>query len=406
MGVHHVGALAAALLLVAAPARAEVADRPWPPAGGPGTLFAHFGEEHVNDADGATILPKVVEEVARYRPALVTTSGDKANDGEPDQLGAWQAVMDAFDRAGVPYLAGVGNHDRNAPPGVPGGTIGLFGGTTPDSLDPYKSVFAGRPYPMGDAPPYRRAPFAPLQRPADDPAGAAGTYAVDVGPARWIFLDNSCWSLTGCDPYQARADGSSGTQFDFLRAKAAEAQRDGRAAFVVMHMPTRDPRDQSYTDTTARQHVMGKGATTDNDTFERIAQETGVDGVFVGHIKGQFQYEGRGGVPYFIDGGAGGELYTTGPVGTDHGYWHGFRLLRADGGRIRSTDVVPVFVPGSIRIEGPQRLAPGDAARFAAFGRQPVFKDTAKVEALELRDPDPIPKASGGAGAAVPPWAL
>ena len=49
------------LAIVAAPARADVTDRPWPPAEGPGTLFVHFGEEHWNDADGATMLPKVVE---------------------------------------------------------------------------------------------------------------------------------------------------------------------------------------------------------------------------------------------------------------------------------------------------------------------------------------------------------
>ena len=77
-----------------------------------------------------------------------------------------------------------------------------------------------------------------------------------------------------------------------------------------------------------------------------------MDGVFVGHIKGQFLYRGRGNVPYYIDGGAGGELYTEGPVGADHGYWHGFRLVRVANGRV-TTDTVPIFVKNGIRLEGP-----------------------------------------------------
>ena len=105
-----------------------------------------------------------------------------------------------------------------------------------------------------------------------------------------------------------------------------------------MHMPTRDPRDQSYIDQTTFNHVMGKGISphrrADNMRFEEAAEQAGVDGVLVGHIKGQFVYKGRGGIPYYIDGGAGGELYTDGPVGTDHGYWHGFRLLRVAAGKV------------------------------------------------------------------------
>ncbi|HWH45075.1 MAG TPA: hypothetical protein VNT32_10120, partial [Thermoleophilaceae bacterium] len=111
-----------------------------------------------------------------------------------------------------------------------------------------------------------------------------------------------------------------------------------------------------------------------------------------------------GDIPYFIDGGAGGELYTEGPVGTDHGYWHGFRLVRVDGATI-TTDTVPIFVPDSIRIEGPDRVARGENVHLFGFGRQPVFNDPAKVEALELRDPDPRPR-SGASLSGIGQWAL
>lgn len=390
----------AAMLALTAPAGAATPES-WPPQHGPGVLFVHFGEEHWNDDDGLTLLPKVVADTARYKPALVTMSGDKANDGNTDELGRWLEIMGAYDKAGVPWLAGVGNHDRKAPPGVPGGIA-----PTAD-LANYEKVFAPRPYPMGDGTPYRDPGFAPRERPAGEPEGASSHYSVDVGNARWIFIDNSCWGIVNCDPLQSPsfpdAEGFD-SQYDFLRARATEARDRGMRAFVVMHMPTRDPRDQSYADPTSAMHTMGKGGSPDNSDFETLVADTGVDGVFLAHIKGQFLYKGRGEVPYYIDGGAGGELYTTGPVGVDHGYWHGYRLVRVDGTRI-ITDAVPIFVDNGITVTGPATLTSGSKGTWEAFGRQPVFNDPAKVEALELRDPNPTARSGGASGVlSAAPW--
>jgi hypothetical protein len=314
-------------------------------------------------------------------------SGDKANDGRPEEFTLWSDVMERYDRKGIPWFAGVGNHDRKAPPGVPGG-IAING-----DLGPYAEFFADRPYPMGDAEPYGGA-ITPAKRDATDPVGAASHYYVDTRTTRWIFIDNSCWSITGCEDLQSPSgqnQGGSEPQFDFMRRVATEASEDGRLAFVVMHMPTQDPGDQSYRDPIARSHTMGKLGPSfpDNQTFESTAEGAGVDGVFVGHIKGQFLYDGQGGIPYFIDGGAGGELYTEGPVGTDHGYWHGFRLIRVRGDRLQ-TDTVPIFVKRGIQITGDKRMRSGERQTFAAFGHQPVFNDPAQVPALELRDPNPV----------------
>jgi Calcineurin-like phosphoesterase len=381
------GSAILALALAAAPAAAKPKKlKPWPPREGKGQLFVHFGEEHINDDDGATLLPKVVMVSSRYRPVLVTMSGDKANDGRPEEFTLWSDVMKRFDLKRIPWFAAVGNHDRKAPPGIPGGVAvnGDFG--------PYSEFFAGRPYPMGDGPPYGGT-IEPSQRDAADPTGASSHYYVDTRTTRWIFIDNSCWSITGCESLQSPSgqnQGGSEPQFEFLRRVATEASNAGRLAFVVMHMPTQDPGDQSYREPTAISHTMGKGVySVDNSNFEDVAASSGVDGVFVAHIKGQFLYEGEGGVPYFIDGGAGGELYTEGPVGVDHGYWHGFRLVRVRRGEL-TTDVVPIFVKGGISIDGPKRMRPGETQTFAAFGKQPVFNNAAKVEALELRDPDPV----------------
>jgi Calcineurin-like phosphoesterase len=376
-----------ATLIVAGQAQAAV---PWPPANGPGQLYVHLGEEHWNDDDSDLTLIQVVDEAARYRPDLVTMSGDKDNDGTVDQLTRWKEIMGVFDRAGVPYWPGVGNHDRKAPPGVLPGTAGLLSPGVQGSLENYMEVFKDRPYPFGDA-----------GAPPGDAPGASSHYYVDHGSVRWIFIDNSCWGISDCDSVQnppfPDAEGIAG-QFEYLERKAKEASDAGKLVFAVMHIPTRDPRDQSYIDTTSFTHVMGKNfpgapGTPDNERFEAVAEAGGVDAVFVGHIKGQWIYEGRGGIPYYIDGGVGGELYTDGPVGTDHGYWHGFRLVRVDGKRIE-TDAVPILKHGSIEISGPETLAQGRQADFTATGEQP-FKISRKV-VLDLRDPDPIPRQEGG----------
>ena len=398
-------ALLAALAWAPATAHGAIAKRPWPPMTGAGHLFVHYGEEHWNDDDGLTLLPKIVEESRRYRPALVTMSGDKDNDGTVDQLTRWRTIMGAYDRSNVPYFPGVGNHDRLSPPGVPPGTGGLFNSSIQGSNTNYKSVFAGRPYPFGDAAPYKDRNLSPRSRPGNDPAGASTHYFVDYGKVRWIFLDNSCWGLSDCDESQnppfPDAQGNT-TQLQYLERVAKDARAKGMTAFAVMHMPTRDPRDQSYTDTTAFNHIQGKGLNPsqapDNGRLEDVAQRSGVDGLFFGHIKGQFLYRGQGGIPYYIDGGAGGELYTTGPVGADHGYWHGFRLIRVANGRI-TTDTVPIFTKDGIRLDGPETLNPGRQGQYEAFGSQPVFNDPAKVPNLELRDPDPRPPTnSSGLG--------
>jgi hypothetical protein len=388
------------LALVLAPAaHAETAKHPWPPADGPGALYAHYGEEHVTDIDGAVVLPKIVEEVVRYHPALVTMSGDKTDDGTTEKLVPWRDVMKAYDRAGIPYMAGVGNHDGKQ--ATPEAITDQAAGSTPlRDISFYKQVFAERPYPMGDAAPYPG--LAPAARPAGDPEGAATHFWVDHGNVRWIFVDNSCYGISNCDPLQNPPDDSGRDQYTFLRDAATEAGAAGKVVFVVMHMPTRDPRDQRNAYYTSVNHNMGKGASPDNQRFETEAESLGVDGVFVGHIKGQFLYRGAGDIPYYIDGGAGGELYSSGPLGVDHGYWYGFRLLRVDGTRV-TTDVVPVITPGGIEIAGPRALQPGELpVRYEATARQPASKSSrAVVTSLELRDPDPVPRSGD---ALVVPW--
>jgi len=363
-------------------APAAAVHKPWPPPPREGTLFAHLGEEHWDDPDGPRIFPKVIEESIRYRPAAVLTSADKTSDGTVDKLQTWRDYMEAYDRAGIPYYAAVGNHDRQAKPG-------FLKGTDPTaSLANYQRVFSGRPYPFGDATPVQAPGFAPRTRPSGDPPGASSSYAVDVGPARWIFLDNSCFSFLVCDPLQnppfPNAEGDR-SQMDFLRRTATEAEAQGRRAFVVMHMPTQDPRP-GHTEPTPAPHTMGEGVSPENGWFERLAAQLGIDGVFAGHVKGMWRY-GAGGVPFFTDGGAGGEVYV-GPgeqTGVDYGYWHGYRLVHVDPGGGVTTDAVPIFRPGALDVDGPGRVARGSTVRWSARGDQ-LTEEGAQVT-LELREP-------------------
>lgn len=394
LGVALAAALAAALAPAApapAPApplaAAKGAAHPWPPPPEKGKLFVHYGEEHWDDDDGLRILPRVVRSSARYGPDLVTMSADKAADDVVEKLERWKELMSPYDRRGIPYFAAVGNHDR-AGPGMQG--VDPFG-----DIATYVQVFADRPYPFGDAPPPDDRRFEPGERPQGDPDGASSHYAFEYGPVRWIFLDNSCFSLSVCDsaqnpPFPDEA-GNQG-QYDFLAAEAARAAAEGDLAFVVMHMPTQDPRP-GHTQPTPSDHTMGEGlvppASEENAQLEAAAAAAGVDGVFLGHIKGQWTYGGEGGVPYYIDGGAGGEVYVGDgeETGVDYGYWHGYRLIWVKGGRVRRTDTVPVFAADGIEVEGPRRVRGGERAAFSATGQQPT-EEGPDVK-LELRDPDP-----------------
>jgi hypothetical protein len=132
---------------------------------------------------------------------------------------------------------------------------------------------------------------------------------------------------------------------------------------------------------------MGEGSSPENATFETAASAAGVDAVFAAHVKGQWEYTARG-VPYYTDGGAGGEVYvgSAEDTGVDSGYWHGYRLIHVRRGAI-TTDTVPVFVPGGITVTGPGSLAQRESGDFEASGVQPTEQGP-RVTDLQLREPD------------------
>ena len=382
-------ALALAVAISPASAVASPAKSPWPPPPAKGTFYIHYGEEHPDDADGPRIFSQVISETARYRPSLVTTSGDKGDDNAVESLMRWKQMMELYDRKGIPYFAAVGNHDRS-----PKGSSGIGSAVNGGSIGNYLDIFADRPFPFGDAAPPSDPRFSPSTRPAADPAGASTHYAFEYGPVRYVVLDNSCFSFTTCDSYQSPGFAAGEDTYSFLAAEAATAEASGDLLFVVMHMPTQDDRP-GHTEPTPSAHTMGEGSAPDNAAFEQAATAAGVDAVLLGHVKGQFEYV-AGGVPYYTDGGAGGEVYVGDgeETGVDYGYWHGYRLITVRRGKIAYTDTVPIFEPGGITVAGPAKLGSGAIGQFSAIGRQPTENGPA-VESLALREPDPArPNAS------------
>ena len=126
----------------------------------------------------------------------------------------------------------VGNHDRKAPPGVPPGTAGLLTPGVQGDLANYKQVFADRPYPFGDAAPYKDAGFTQRTRPADDPPGASSHYFVDYKDRPGDLPGQLCWGLADCDASQnpafPDAQGNR-SQLDYLRSNGGDASRAGQA---------------------------------------------------------------------------------------------------------------------------------------------------------------------------------
>lgn len=351
----------------------------------------HFGEGHWNEGQGPLTMPLIVRDIAAFRPEWVAFSSDQADTGTPDRLGCFRQLMAPLPAAGIPWYASPGNHDRT-PVAGPGGFTG--------ELEIWRDVYAGMPAPWGDRP----APkgfLVPESEPDDGP-GAASHYYVDYGPnddpvLRLIVLDNSLQSLTTSDTDQFPATGpgqTDMTQLAYLQRVAADASEEGLLTFVLMHQPTQDPRDPSGVWAGSINHTMGKGASPDNAAFDLIAQQTGVDVVGLGHIQGNAIYS-AGEVEYFIDGGGGGSPYTNGEVGTDTGYYYGFRILRffqTNKGWNYRTYFVPLV--DEVKIDAPRAVGAGEMLEASAVALQPHdpelpsrFGGANEQIALEVRPP-------------------
>ena len=383
------------------PKEAPPASSPaWPPPPEKGAIdVVHFGEAHWNEGQGPLTMPILIQDVLSYDPNFVTFSADIADIGTLDRLACFTQIIRPAVAAGIPWFNSPGNHDRVAVAGP--------GGVANGAIDVWRQVFSHMPAPWGDEPAPGPRFVVPEDEP-DDGKGAATHYFFDYGPVgkpflRVVVLDNSQQSLTSSDVDQYPAVGPDQTdpsQLAFLERVAADAQAEGLMTWVVMHQPTQDPRDISNVNPASYNHTMGKGASADNAAFDAIAQAAGIDAVFLGHIQGNVVYS-FGDTRYFVDGGGGGSPYALREVGTDTGYYYGFRVMRlyrGDEGWDWRTYFVPLI--DRIDVEGPKDSPKvGDEVVFTATATQPYDPDLpprlglAPNEAikLELRAPEMTP---------------
>jgi hypothetical protein len=356
------------------PLPAERAGRfQWPAPVSDGTMdVAHFGEAHWNEGQGPLTMPVLVQDIVRADPDLLLFSSDIADIGTPDRLGCFRRIMTPIERAGIPWFGSPGNHDRVAIAGP--------GGIANGAIDIWRTAFGPMPAPWGDGESSDRKIVVPEREPSDG-KGASTHYYFDYGPVRRPFLrvivlDNSQHSLSTSDVDQYPAVGPGEVdagQLAYLYRVATEAQQKGLQTWVVMHQPTQDPRDPSNVHPVSVSHTMGKGASPDNRVFDAIAQLTGIDVVLLGHIQGNALYT-VGETEYFIDGGGGGSPYALHSVGTDTGYYYGYRLFRIDP---KSGDHRTYFIPliDNIEVDAPSRVEVGETLTLNAVARQPFDPD-------------------------------
>ncbi|HYI46305.1 MAG TPA: metallophosphoesterase [Actinomycetota bacterium] len=381
----------------ACPAPAPASNKVlWPPRPGPGAFdVAHFGEAHWNEGQGPKTMPILVRDIESFDPNLVLFSADIADTGSKDRLQCFRSIMGPIQAAGIPYFSSPGNHDR-LPQVGPGGFFG--------DIAVWREVFADMPAPWGDGDVANDDYRLPEEEP-DEGEGAATHYYFDYAPAgspavRVIVMDNSLQSFESSDRDQFPAVGPAQkdvNQLAFLDRVSGDAHAKGLLTFVVMHQPTQDPRDISNVHPSSVNHVMGKGASPDNQAFDLIASRNGVDGVFLGHIQGNATYAVEE-TQYFIDGGGGGSPYAMNSVGTDTGYYYGFRIVRVHEGSTGpgySTYFVPLI--DKIDVAAPKKVAVKKKIQLSAVATQPFDPDlpprlsgveNAAIE-LQLRQPDP-----------------
>ncbi len=150
-------------------------------------------------------------------------------------------------------------------------------------------------------------------------------------------------------------------QLDFLERVGKEASAQGKLVFVVMHMPTRDPGDQTYRDPSATFHTMGKSVpgAADNERLRasggRGRRPTASSSVT---SRASSSIAGAGDIPYFIDGGAG--VSSTPPVPSAPTMATGMDSACSQvKGASFATDAVPIFVKDGIEIAGPTTVRRG-----------------------------------------------
>ena len=298
-------------------------------------------------------------------------------------------------------MAGMGNHDgKQATPEKMTDPISRF--TPLRDVSFYKEVFAARPYPLGDAPPYRGSPrHRPPgpQRPGrrrDALLGRPRQRALGL-PGQLVLRDRQLRPA----PEPLRPDDQGSANTVHVPCATPRSQADSRREAFVRghaHADAGPARPENADTPPPGNHMMRKGATRDNARFEPRPESLGVDGVSSATSRASSSTAAAADVPYFIDGGAGGELSAARPVGVDHGYWYGSGSCASTARPVTTGPVVPLIVPdGRSAMQGAARAPARGGARAACeataapAGRE--VRPRGGGRRSSCRDPDPVPRS-------------
>lgn len=164
------------------------------------------------------MLRAAVQEVNRRRVDFVVVNGDVTSGGRPEEVAMAKSLLD---RLAVPYYVARGNHDRplTGRVGVGAGTGDGEGGAQAQggayAVDPFAEAFG------------RRGGGADGGREDGDGSGGPMNYAFSFGGVDFIVLDLA-------DP-RTGIGRLTGETEDWLEARLAETEREGKRAFIFAH---------------------------------------------------------------------------------------------------------------------------------------------------------------------------
>ena len=268
-------------------------------------------------------LPRLVP-ITPDNPFTFVVLGDNRGDDSGQPSAALHQILRAVDEASPAFAVNTGDM--------------IYGRTTDEAVARehwrrYRAALAPFKSPIFHIPGNHDIWSETSARPYEEMLGPS-YYSFDYGRARFIALD--------CGTDSSQLDKK---QFEWLRQQLDEAGR--RIVFVFLHRPL-FPADAAI------------GTSMDVYPAERdrlhqlfVKHHRAIKGVFLGH-EHLYHFHERDGVPYYITGGGGANLY----VAPELGGFHHFLIVQVDAVRVT---VEPKKVgPPVTRLRAPRPVQPGE----------------------------------------------
>jgi hypothetical protein len=340
-------------------------------------------------------------------PKLTVFGGNMSRLGLTEELDIFKRSMKGWS---MPFYAAIGakdllsgldlSSDEATAGSTVSGTTGQSppGATTPPSSTAvsnnlYLSEFKDAPLPWGapdtgSTPARNVCPAADTAGTATPTPGEARTYyALDVGPsckthpqARFVFINDSEYTVSSthdnpCTSAMSQSGcSSSSTQLTWLLGELNQASANHEPSFVIMNVPTQDPRGVA--------NLPATFTANDKNQIETALQQGPSTAAFASLVGGNLRYQTVGTltVPVFDSGGAGSPLgASTVSDLPSHGWYHAWLLVTVDPNPSKTPTVssMPVLDSVAMSLATPfggwdgTAMRAGDPTYATAIGRVP-----------------------------------